>query len=169
MNKLVIYDHCATMKVNILELPSDIYDKINEDIRLDADTDCIEMTLEDMQKYQIPNEAVAFNSCILQTDLLEDLIIEQIGNHPYYLVYIDGYFKISNITDIVNTITQHNLLRRALTAYILNTLDNRGFSYFGLAYPKTTYIVGLTPEEYNQYVNAELSDIEQFVNTIFKQ
>ena len=79
------------MKVNILELPSDIYDKINEDIRLDADTDCIEMTLEDMQKYQIPNEAVAFNSCILQTDLLEDLIIEQIGSHPYYLVYIDGY------------------------------------------------------------------------------
>ena len=169
MHRLNIYDHCATIRVDLLDLPSYIYDELVEHFFIDVDMDFMEMSLEDIQKYQIPTKSLTFDSYTLQTDLLEDLIRQQSGNYPYYLVYTEGYFKIANITELVNTLTQHNILKQTLNAYIINTIDNKGFSYFGLSYPKMTYIVGLTASDYNQLINVELSDIERVINAIFNQ
>lgn len=85
---LNILEACTEYDINLNLVDNTIKKQLLDEFRLPEDTESIVLTGEDITIYNIPDEAVNYDSAEFDSDTAENLLKEMIGNYPYYLVYM---------------------------------------------------------------------------------
>lgn len=167
-----ILNACTTYNVNLLKVGMDIRAKLEESWgSLDADCQEITMNLNDIEEFEIPSNAVDYDSFEFDEEELQYILEDLIGNHPHYLVFAskctwngaNGYKFCNNIIDTCVRNYEISLtLREKGTNAILCTESSHD-----VPTGSPTYIIGLSNKEYNKLENADFSEVENFAKSKF--
>lgn len=161
---------CTLYEVDLLKLSEEMYDKLSNDFSIDADCTILTLSEEDIYKYEIPYQAVNLDSCQFDEDELAFIMEDILGNYPHYLVFASGCkWNGSNGYKIVEDITETCYRDYDIS---LSPIDKgrRKASFLESSHDvptgSTTYMIGITDEEYDKLANAEFEEVESFVNTV---
>ena len=161
---------CTFYDVDLLKLDKDLYDTLAHDYSIDADCPVLRIPETDIEHYNIPSEAIDWDSCEFDEYDLEDIMEGYIGKYPHYLVFASGckwngasgYKLCDNILQTVYRNYEISLSfvekGKRKTEFIESSHD--------VPTGSTTYIVGLTEKEYNKLVDAEFEEVERFLEQI---
>ena len=172
---LNILDSVTYYDVNLNKVDDEIKKKMEEDFgTLDTelpDSDWLNMTLHDIDRYGIDSSAVNWDSGEFMEDELEWLLESYLNSHPHYLVFASGcrwngasgYTFCENITDTVKRRYEISLVLEEQGESSIKCIE----SSHDVPTGSTTIIVGLTEEEYERLEDADFSEVEKFAMSKF--
>jgi len=164
---------CTFVDVIIDELPEDLKQKVIEAYELEEDEPVVRITEEEVDYLEIPYECLDDDSWDFNTKKLSYVLHDYLGKHPWYLVVakhctwngMSGY-KFFRDTHIVNTVTRDYditlLLEQRGKDAILCTESSHD-----VPQGSSTYIIGISEEEYERLSEADYSEIEKFAESKF--
>lgn len=167
-----ILNSCTSYSVDLLVAGEDIRKNIEESWgSLDADCQEVVMNLNDIEKYDIPAEAIDFDSVEFDEDELKDILEDLIGKHPHYLVFgrgmrwngVSGYRFCDDIVSTCHRDYDISLVLKEKGKNAIMCLESSHDVPLG----HYTYIIGLSEEDYAKLDCVDFDEISQFVNTRF--
>ncbi len=162
---------CTYHSVNLLKVPNELRNKIMEEAGLDADCTTYIESLDNIEFYNIPSEAVDWDDASFDEDQLESILLDTIGKFPHYLVFAQnckwngasGYKFCDNILNTVYRDYDSDIIGEQQGK---NAIKCKEYSH-DVPTGAPTYIIGLTEEEYEKLLDSDFNDIEQFVQSKF--
>lgn len=167
-----ILDSCTYYEVDLLKLSDSFRHSVDNVYSIDADTVKLPISLSDINKLNIPEEAINYDSVEFDEYELESLLIDYIGKHPAYLVFASGCkwngvsgYKICD--DIKNTVIRNYDISLILINQFKNGIECMEYSH-DVPTGSPTYILGISNEDREKIEDMEFNDIENYVNTRIK-
>ena len=158
---------CTFYDINLLKLNKDLYDKLANEYNIDADCSVLQISETDIEFHNIPSEAIDYDSCEFDDYSLEDIMENYVGKYPHYLVFASGCrWNGTSGYKIVDNILATVYRNYEISLEFINKGKRKAEFIEGshdVPTGSTTYIVGLTEDEYNQLVDAEFEEVESFL------
>lgn len=166
-----ILDACTLYGVNLLKVSEEIRNEVSTEFNLDADQTVLSMSLVDINNYKIPEEAIDYDSGDFDECMLESLLDEIVGKYPHYVVIAlcckwngaSGYKFCNNVIDTVARNYDISLSVEKEGNGAIKRLE----SSHDVPAGSTTYIVGLTEEEFELLEEKELDKLIEIAEARF--
>lgn len=162
---------CTYYSVDLSKVSPELRTKLINDAGLDEDQRTYTESGDNLEYYHIPAEAVNWDSAWFDGDELSELLTENIGKFPYYLVFAknctwNGSSGYTFCDKIVNTCYRDYDVTLILEKTGKNAILCTESSH-DVPCGAPTYIVGLNEKEYNKLQDASFDDIEKFALSKF--
>lgn len=162
-----VLDACTLYDVDLLKVNSETYEEISMEFNLDADHTTLNMSLVDIERYKIPENAIDYDSFDFDECMLESLLEEIIGKYPHYLVIAlgckwNGASGYTFCDDITKTVARDYDISLSIEREGNGAIECLESSH-DVPTGSTTYIVGLDEDEYND-LNVDDIEIEELVD-----
>lgn len=150
-------------KVDITKMSEELREKIIKEANLDSDCIIYDESLDNIEYYGIPKEAVNWSTRDFRDDELELTLKELIGEFPHYMTFYKGsdHPTVSFYNDVLKTVDiddhYHEVTINKQGKNAILGVDSSMHSSTPI------YIVGLTREEYEKLVALPNDDIESDV------
>ena len=82
-----ILESCVSYNVNILNCTNEVSTKLREIYQPEPEEIYVRVAKNLIDAYDVPSDAIDWESYELDEDLLYGILVELLGNHPYYLVF----------------------------------------------------------------------------------
>lgn len=160
-----LFEQCTTYKINLdkcsTEVKKQLLDELGEYLG-----NCV-FTRNEILKYSIDDSAINYESAYTDFEMIEDILINKLGDFPHYLVFAKGCrwngtsgYKFCG--DILDTIERPYDISISIVKEYKNTIECIESSH-DVPMGSTTYICGITNKEYEKLEYADFNDIYQFV------
>ena len=164
-----ILEECSYCDIDLLKINDSIRQELEKNYDIDADCTVLRLCESDILKYNIPEEAIDFDSFEFDEYELESILIDNIGKFPYYLVFANGctWNGDSGYTfcnDIIKTVYRPYDISLSIIENIKNGILCMESSH-DVPTGSKTYIIGLSEEEYEKLEDSDFNDIKDFVES----
>ena len=141
------------------------------EFNLDVDHTTLNMSLVDIERYKIPEKAINYDSFDFDECMLESLLEEIIGKYPHYLVIAlgckwNGASGYKFCDDILKTCERSYEISLTFEEEGKDAVKCRESSH-DVPMGGTTYIVGLTEEEFELLEEKELDKLIEIAEARF--
>lgn len=170
-----ILENCTYCIIDLEQLaernPKAIEEMKNDGFDIDEDVDTLTVRESDLHEYNIPYEIVDNTSWDFDWLELEDLLLSKIDKHPHYLVMAthcrwngaSGYKFCENITDTVQRGYEITLVLEEERDRAIKCRESSHDVPMG----STTYIIGISEEEYEKLSESSFEEVQAFAEKIF--
>lgn len=168
---MYIFDKCTYYTVDMCKLSNDKILELRESLSINTEDDTkIYMSKTNIEKFDIPDIAIDYDSLDFDEDELEYILEEYLGSHNFYLVFGNnirwngesGYTIVDNIIDTVkrNYDCSINIIENPNKDVIICMESSHDCST-----GSQVIIIGLTNQEYELLEELDFDDISNFVET----
>lgn len=173
-----ILESCTIYYINLSKIKNpELLNYLKEELEVDDNSiyAIYGNTLEDItQKFnsQEVYDAIDFNMTDFDEDYLEDILLNTLGNWPHYLVFASGV-KWNGVSgygifeDIKRTVYRDY----DVSLYLEEEIKDRAMKCLESSHDRptgsTTYIIGISNDEYEDLEEMDFNEIEQFVHSVF--
>lgn len=171
MKGINILNSCTYYSVDISNFKKELKDKLIYELGLNGDETFITLDLDTIYDWDIPLEAVNWDTEDIDEVELEELLLDLIGKFPYYLVFAqhctwNGSSGYAFVEDIKKTVYRND------EANIVLNEEGKGCikcteSSHDVPGGQPTYIIGLTEKEYNKVKKMSFEEVEQYAISKF--
>ena len=158
---------CTEYDVNVEKCNPQVRDLLIDEFGLTEENGMmINLTGEEIAKYGVNASAIDYDSAEYLEEMLEDILYSKLGKYPYYLVFASGCkwngasgYKFC--TNIIDTVTRDYDISISIIEEGKHAIKCRESSH-DVPTGSTTYICGVTEDEYEKLENASFDEIESF-------
>lgn len=167
-----ILNACTLYAVDLLKIDVEVRMRIDQAWgNIDADCTSVIMTLDEIEEFEIPEDAINFDTFEFDEEELKYILENNIGSHPYYLTFGRGMkwngangYKFCR--DIISTCMRDYDISLFLQETGKHAILCTEYSH-DVPTGHPMYIIGLSKDEYSKLESASFNEIEQFVLTRF--
>ena len=162
---------CTYFDVDISKLPKDVYEKIDNDYGgLEDEGAYIRMSEDNIDYYNVPSEAVDYSDGDFDEYELEAIMSDILGNYPHYLVFAAGCrWNGASGYKVVEDVKETCYRGYDITLELKERGKRKALfreSSHDVPMGSTTYMLGITEEEYDRILDMEFNEVEEFVDSI---
>lgn len=166
-----ILESCVSYNVNILNCTNEVSTKLREIYQPEPEEIYVRVSKNLIDAFDVPSDAIDWESYELDEDLLYGILVELLGNHPYYLVFASGC-KWNGASGYK---FYDDILKTCERSYEISlTLEEEGKdaikcmeSSHDVPTGSPTYIIGLSYDDYERLNEAEFDEIRDFAESKF--
>ena len=171
MESIDLFESCSHYNVNLLNCSNETVNALMDAFVVEQGEINVRLSKSLIDKFEIPTDAIDWDSYEVDTDMLEGELEYFVGNHPQYLVIANncrwnsetGYMFTDNL---VKTVSRDYDITLTITEDGQDAIKCRESSHDAPT-GHTTYIVGLSNEEYEKLEEAELNELIKFAESKF--
>ena len=171
MEHIDLFGSCERYDVNLLNVSNEIIDELVKAGVSEPGETYICMTKSLIDKFDIPSDAIDFDSYEVDQDMLESELEHFLGNYPHYLV-IAIHCKWNGASGWMFTNSRIKTVSRDYDISLIieengqDAIKCRESSH-DVPMGSTTYIVGLSNDDFDKLEDAELDELIKYAESRF--